>query len=46
MDRDKAWEILNDYTKNPALIRHGLCVEAVMRPYAGRDGADREQWGI
>ncbi|MCH7591866.1 MAG: HDIG domain-containing protein [Planctomycetes bacterium] len=46
MNRDKAWEILNDYTKNPALIRHGLCVEAVMRHYAGRDDADKEQWGI
>ncbi len=46
MDRKKAWEILNDCTKNPALIRHGLCVEAVMRHYAGRDGADKDQWGI
>lgn len=46
MNREKAWEILNDYTKSPALIRHGLCVEAVMRHYAGRDGADKDQWGI
>ena len=31
MNREKAWEVLNEYTLNPALIRHGLCVEAVMR---------------
>ncbi len=46
MNREKAWEILNEYTKNPALIRHGLCVEAVMRHYAKLNGTDQEQWGI
>ena len=46
MNREKAWGILNEYTKNPALIRHGLCVEAVMRHYAKGDGADEDQWGI
>ncbi len=46
MNRDKAWEILNEYTKNPALIRHGLCIEAAMRHYAGLNGEDKEQWSI
>ncbi len=46
MNRDKAWDILKEYTKNPALIRHALCVEAVMRHYAGLDGHDQEQWGL
>ncbi len=46
MNRDKAWEILSEYTKNAALIRHGLCVEAAMRHYAALRGADVEQWGI
>jgi len=46
MDRDKAWEILNEYTKNIALVRHGLCVEAAMRHYARLGGADEEQWGM
>jgi putative nucleotidyltransferase with HDIG domain len=46
MDRRKAWELLNDYTKNPALIRHARCVEAVMRFYARANGADEEPWGI
>jgi putative nucleotidyltransferase with HDIG domain len=46
MNRIKAWEILNEYTKNPALIRHGLCVEASTRHYAQLGGADVEQWGM
>ena len=46
MNREKAWEILNEYTKNPALVRHGQCVEAAMRHYAKLGGADEESWGI
>ncbi len=46
MNRTQAWAILNEYTKNPALIRHGLCVEASMRHYAQLNGADEEVWGI
>ncbi len=46
MNRDKAWDILNEYTKNPALLRHGQCVEAVLRFYAKLENADEEQWGI
>jgi putative nucleotidyltransferase with HDIG domain len=46
MNREKAWEILNEYTKNPALIRHGLGVEATMRHYARLGGEDEEEWGI
>lgn len=46
MDRAKAWTILNDYTKNPALVRHALCVEAAMRHYARLWGEDEEQWGL
>jgi putative nucleotidyltransferase with HDIG domain len=46
MNREKAWEVLNEYTKNPALVRHGLCVEAAMRYYAKLNNADEDQWGI
>ncbi len=46
MNREKAWEILNEYTKSEALVRHGLCVEAGMRHYARLGGEDEEQWGI
>lgn len=46
MDRAQAWDLLNEYTKNPALIRHAQCAEAAMRHYAGLAGADVEQWGM
>ncbi len=46
MNRNQAWELLNEYTKNPALIRHALCVEAAMRHYAGLNAADQSQWGM
>ncbi|MFQ5592017.1 MAG: HAD family hydrolase [Phycisphaerae bacterium] len=46
MNREQAWEILNEYTKSPALIRHGLCAEAGMRHYARLAGADELQWGL
>jgi putative nucleotidyltransferase with HDIG domain len=46
MNREKAWEVLNEYTKTPALIRHAVCTEAGMRHYARLGGADEEQWGI
>ncbi len=44
MNRDRAWEILNEYTKGPALIRHALCAEAAMGHYARIFGADQDQW--
>ncbi len=46
MDRQQAWALLNEYTKNQALIRHALCVEAAMRRYARLNGADEEAWGL
>lgn len=46
MNREAAWHILNEYTKNPALIRHGQCVESAMRHYARIASADEEQWGL
>jgi len=46
MNRNQAWELLNEYTKNPALIRHALCVEAAMHRYASLNAADPSQWGI
>jgi len=46
MHRDEGWALLNEYTKNPALIRHAQCVEASMRRYAKRLGGDEAQWGL
>ncbi|ATY85705.1 HAD family hydrolase [Kyrpidia spormannii] len=46
LDREAAWELLNEYTKNPNLIKHALAVEAAMRAYARKYGEDEEKWGI
>ena len=46
MNRENAWELVNEYTKKPNLIKHMLAVEAAMRAYARRFGEDEEQWGI
>lgn len=44
--RDEAWELLNEYTKNPNLIKHALAVEAAMKQYAKIYGEDETLWGI
>jgi putative nucleotidyltransferase with HDIG domain len=44
--RQEAWELLNEYTKKPGLIKHALAVEAGMRAYAPRFGGDPERWGL
>lgn len=44
--REAVWELLNEYTSNPNLIKHALAVEAAMRAYAEKFGEDPEQWGI
>ena len=46
MDRQAAWELLTEYTKNESLVKHALAVEAAMRAYAGKFGEDPEVWGI
>ncbi len=46
MNRDEALELLREYTTNPGLLKHALAVEAAMRAYARRFGADEEKWGI
>jgi putative nucleotidyltransferase with HDIG domain len=42
--RQDAWEIVNEFTKNPNLIKHMLSVEAAMRAYARRLEQDEELW--
>ena len=44
--REQAWELLNEYTKNPNLIKHALAVEAAMRAYARKYGEDEEKWAL
>jgi putative nucleotidyltransferase with HDIG domain len=44
--RAEAWELLNEWTSAPHLIKHALAVEAGMRGYARRAGADEELWAV
>jgi putative nucleotidyltransferase with HDIG domain len=46
IDREKAWELVNEFTTNQNLVRHMLAVEAAMRAYARKYGEDEELWGI
>jgi len=46
MARTEALALLNEYTKNPALIKHALAVEAAMRACARRFGEDEDMWGV
>jgi putative nucleotidyltransferase with HDIG domain len=44
--RDDAWALLNEFTKNPQLIKHGLGVESAMRAYAPKYGGGPQVWGV
>jgi putative nucleotidyltransferase with HDIG domain len=46
VDRQGAWELVCQYTASDSLRKHMLAVEAAMRAYARRFGADEETWGI
>jgi putative nucleotidyltransferase with HDIG domain len=46
MNRNQAWELLNEYTKKDGLLKHALAVEAVMRAYGEKFGEDADAWGI
>lgn len=45
-DRQKALNILQEYTKSDSLLRHAYAVEQIMRKYAKKYGEDEEKWGI
>jgi putative nucleotidyltransferase with HDIG domain len=44
--RDQAFALLSEYTRGDSLIKHALSVEAAMRFYAEKAGADAEAWGV
>jgi putative nucleotidyltransferase with HDIG domain len=43
--RDDAWALLCEYTQSESLRKHALAVEACVRTYARKVGADEELWG-
>jgi len=44
--RDDAWKLLCEYTASESLRKHALAVEACVRAYARKNGADEELWGL
>lgn len=44
--RDAALALLNEWVENPALRNHMKAVEAAVRFYARKFGADEEVWGL
>jgi putative nucleotidyltransferase with HDIG domain len=44
-DRGAALALLHEWTESEALRRHAYAVEAAVRAYARRRGADEEAWG-
>jgi len=45
-ERATAWGLLTEYTQSESLRKHALAVEACMRAYARKAGADEELWGL
>ena len=45
MERQKAYELLTEYTTSGSIIRHSLAVEAAMRAYARKYGENEILWG-
>jgi putative nucleotidyltransferase with HDIG domain len=46
ISRDEAWSLLSGWVASDSLRRHCLAVEAAMRAYARREGADEDLWGV
>ena len=44
--RNDAWALLCEYTQNESLRKHALAVEACVRAYARKSGAEEELWGL
>jgi putative nucleotidyltransferase with HDIG domain len=43
---DDGWKLLTEFTQSESLLKHALAVEACMRAYARKLGADEEVWGM
>jgi putative nucleotidyltransferase with HDIG domain len=46
ISREEARSLLEEWVSSPSLRRHCQSVEAAMRAYAEREGADVELWGV
>ena len=46
MNRQLAWNLLCEFTKNENLRKHALAVEACMKAYARKFGEDEEKWAV
>jgi putative nucleotidyltransferase with HDIG domain len=46
MDRQAAWDLLCEFTKNEGLRKHAQAVEACLRAYAAKFGEDADKWGV
>ena len=46
LDREQAWNILCEFTKNEGLRKHALAVEACVAAYAHKFGADGQRWAL
>ena len=44
--REDAWKLVCEYTASESLRKHMLAVEACVRAYARKAGADEETWGL
>ncbi|HKW57066.1 MAG TPA: HDIG domain-containing protein [Candidatus Acidoferrum sp.] len=44
--REDAWKLLCEYTESESLRKHMLAVEACVRAYARKQGADEEAWSL
>ena len=44
--REDAWNLICEYTQSESLRKHMLAVEACVRAYARKSGADEELWGV
>jgi putative nucleotidyltransferase with HDIG domain len=44
--REEAWQLVTEWIESPSLRGHLLGVEAAMRAYAARAGADEELWAV
>jgi putative nucleotidyltransferase with HDIG domain len=45
-NREDAWSLLCEYTQSENLRKHALAVEACVRGYARKFGADEELWSV